>query len=968
MGTALKASTDIRFMMLVAAVLASSVVAFGSLYFASPGAGPVNIALDQCLADVQEATAYAPPDDAAIHGPALMRLCMRPLLREQALWVGAGILAELLVAVLLYLLHPWWLSRRRRMRPIASGADAELLDELADMSRQAGLRRPPRWLVAPYSTTHGGQAFGLAGRRRICLDVGLLVRYDLDRAGFRAVLRHELAHLRNGDVDRTYLSIATWWAFVAVAVVPFVAVSLKPDLFRAREDLDTAHPVAEVLLPFVALGVLTAVVYLARNAILRARELHADITAAGWDTPGGALGRVLNALPWPPVRTGRIGLGGMWTELLARLGSHPSPTRRALAVADPRGTLRPGLAETAGYGVVLGLALYNVTLTVGGLVEEYLVIALALMSLGVGVLLLHLLARAVLRTGTVEAAGTRRRLLLPAVAALGFALSGPFSLTYAENYDLGETGLLRMIGWPVTATILVVGLFVFTAWVRSVDTVLVEPTGRSGGHRWRRRVGTATAITVGAPLFAIWYATAYGGNSLQSLQWHSTPQAGWGIDWYVQLTSWTSIVYSYYPRVLVQFTPLATAGLVLLWAVPALLLGWFRRVGLRPPGVQRAFRIGAVAGLGVIAVGLALPFAAHAALPADVRYLPADFNVEELTGSELLHFSMVYGNTYVTVAALLQAMGAAVVAARSTRLRPVLVPLAVTTTLAVATLGFYLSRGISDCLQLTGPGGRACELPSFLPDSYITFHLAWIATSGVLLAVPAALFAAAAGGLWRRRTNTSGINGGVAPIPTPTRDADATPRSTRGVLAAGLAGLALLVLGGAAAEVPGNYAFWEPDPVPIGTNPVPPPERVAAAGDPCLVGTWREVSREFDLELAGRTHRIITTGITQTFRPDGVVVVDYGNETRFTTAIDDQRIDIIWSGHVDARYEVQDGVIRYDAERSHESSKTVLVNGEVRAGLDSGPWSADRYNCTTDTLVETPTDAGTWYRIELRRS
>ncbi|RQX16689.1 hypothetical protein DDE19_14015 [Micromonospora ureilytica] len=967
MRTALKASTDIRFMMLVAAVLASGVVAFGSVYIASPGAGPVNTVLDQCLADVQEATAYAPPDDAAIHGPALMRLCMRPLLREQALWVGAGILAELLVAVLLYLLHPWWLSRRRRMRPIASGADADLLDELTDLSRQAGLRRPPNWLVAPYSTTHGGQAFGLPGRRRICLDVGLLVRYDLDRAGFRAVLRHELAHLRNGDVDRTYLSIATWWAFVAVAVVPFVAVSLKPDLFRAREDLDTANPVTEVLFPFVALGVLTAVVYLARNAILRARELHADITAAGWDTPDGALGRVVNALPWPPVRTGRPVRSGRWTTLLARLGSHPSPAHRALAVADPRGTLRPGLAETAGYGVVLGLALYNVTLTVGGLVEKYLVIGLALLSLGVGVLLLHLLARAVLHAGTAEAAGTRRRLLLPVVAAVGFALSGPFSLTYAENYDLGGTGFLRVIEWPVTATILVVGLFVFTAWVRSVDTLLVEPTGRSGGRRWRRRVGTATAITVGAPLFAIWYAAAYGGSSLQSLQWYST-QAGWGIDWYVQLAGWTSIVYGYYPRVLVQFTPLATAGLVLLWAVPALLSGWFRRAGHCPPGVRRALRIGAVAGLGVIAVGLALPFAADAALPANVRHLPADFNVQELTGGEPLYFHQVYANTYAAAAALLQAAGAAVVAARSTRLRPVLVPLAVTTTVAVATLGFYLSRGISDCLRLTGPGGRACELPSFLPDSYITFHLALIATTGVLVAVPVALLAAAAGGLWRRRTRTSRTNVGIAPTPMPTGRADVTPGSARAVLAVGLAGLALLVLGGAAAEVPGNYAFWKPDPVPIGANPLPPPARVDTVEDPCLLGTWHEVSREFDLELAGRTHRIITTGITQTFRPDGVVVVEYGNDTRFTTTIDGQRVDIVWSGQADARYEVQDGVIRYDAERSQESSTSVLVNGQVRARLGSVSWTPDRYHCTTDTLVETPTDAGTWYRIELRRS
>ena len=107
----------------------------------------------------------------------------------------------------------------------------------------------------------------------------LILRYDTDRAGVRAVVLHELAHLRNRDVGKTYLTIAIWWAFVATALLPFVALVVHPALFYTplrwslrRFDghwAQVGYQVGSVL-------VLTAVVYLTRNAILRTRETHAD--------------------------------------------------------------------------------------------------------------------------------------------------------------------------------------------------------------------------------------------------------------------------------------------------------------------------------------------------------------------------------------------------------------------------------------------------------------------------------------------------------------------------------------------------------------------------------------------------------------------------------------------------------------------------------------------------------------------
>lgn len=56
------------------------------------------------------------------------------------------------------------------------------------------------------------------------------VRYDTDPSAFRAVMLHELAHLRNRDVDKTYFTIGIWRAFVVVALIPFLILNLHPVL------------------------------------------------------------------------------------------------------------------------------------------------------------------------------------------------------------------------------------------------------------------------------------------------------------------------------------------------------------------------------------------------------------------------------------------------------------------------------------------------------------------------------------------------------------------------------------------------------------------------------------------------------------------------------------------------------------------------------------------------------------------
>src|SRR5262249_20877662 len=153
------------------------------------------------------------------------------------------------------------------------------------------------------------------GRRYVRLNAGLTACHTTDPALFRAVVLHELAHLRNRDVDQAYLARAIWWSFLALALAPMVLVTVHPRLL--------ATPTRWRLVDFwtkstlrtgLALLVLTALVYLTRTAILRTREVYADARVSIWEGPGTALREVVSALT-PPK-------GPRW---LAFREDHPHP-------------------------------------------------------------------------------------------------------------------------------------------------------------------------------------------------------------------------------------------------------------------------------------------------------------------------------------------------------------------------------------------------------------------------------------------------------------------------------------------------------------------------------------------------------------------------------------------------------------------------------------------------------------------
>ncbi|WP_235456252.1 M48 family metalloprotease [Streptomyces olivochromogenes] len=212
----------------------------------------------------------------------------RTALYATVLWTAGVAVA----AVLLYRWLPRWRQRKDRLpelysaQRIAAAMDGdsggdERLAHLARLARRAKLPqdRLPGFVCNPRALSAGALAFGSFGRYTVCLNVGLLPRRTTkDRPHFDAVVLHELAHVRNRDVDLAYLAVALWRVFLIAVLLPCLALDAALVLHDRFQSVERAYwdgyePGAKTALLAV---VLTALVYVARADILRHRELVAD--------------------------------------------------------------------------------------------------------------------------------------------------------------------------------------------------------------------------------------------------------------------------------------------------------------------------------------------------------------------------------------------------------------------------------------------------------------------------------------------------------------------------------------------------------------------------------------------------------------------------------------------------------------------------------------------------------------------
>ncbi len=331
-----------------------------------------------------------------------------------------------LLAAIIYANHPWRIRRRKGLVPLAPEADRSFQSEIRSLAQGVGILAPGIELGQDRRSS-SGQAFGAGRRYVIGLGGGARLLWRKNASAFRALVLHELAHIANGDVRRTYFAQALWYAVLGLTIVPlFIALlaligrSLLSEIIAG--SLDGRQLVTQTLPTFAVLilqGAGTiAFAYAIWASLLRAREIYADWRAARW----GVEAPLTGMLEHTAAREKRTGSRG-WRRL------HPTARQRLAALREPASLFRitPDLPLLA--GVLLGIL-------ATGLVTFVLPGALAA-GAGLGAWAVSL-AGAAHETGSASQANIAYLILLASYPILALVLAVPIlSLGYLVAGTVG---------------------------------------------------------------------------------------------------------------------------------------------------------------------------------------------------------------------------------------------------------------------------------------------------------------------------------------------------------------------------------------------------------------------------------------------------------------------------------------------------------------------------------------------------
>jgi hypothetical protein len=654
--------TDLRFVLLIVAVLGASLFIYAALFF-SLNSAQYQGAILQCLH-----AAGPPPDTSSATGDLLAQIpqrmlpgkaadaCMEPQEQVELLWVTGGVISLLVVATFLYWIAPAWKIWREKLKPLTVEDAPEVLAYLDELWRESELSRRPIFIWDPLNPNSGGVAFGRLNRYYVSLTGGLITKYYTDKPAFRAVVLVELAHLRNADTDKTHLTVAIWQAFIVATLVPFLFGSVisyvRGGEWRLLSDLSW-----RVL-------ALAAFVYLVRNGVLRTREVYADVRASKTDEVVGALRAMLVALPQ---------LSG--NRLQKALNFHSDPKYRLRAIDETSRLFHMSFWDSFAAGVAAGIAFPNLELVLLWALPH----ALENYASNTAVLLFAPFAAGVVGLGAWRgifadvAVGQTPRAIgrLGLGLGLGLILGYFFAFYTAIPAALTSNPTEQIIAFLFNAlwmVVLLISLFLFFRWIAVSAVLWLEVAGT---RRFLRRAMVFNLIVAGIVL-VLWLGLL---NELQ-------------------LLGPLSLVLLFAPQYLIV-SARSFLILMILWALP--LSTWFFRAqasrdrdirwAFLEPSSQalilplqeplypgRALCIGLISGLVYCMLLVAYRIGLRLVLPEDVR---SDDN-----------FIMLFYYSQVALALIAQGVGAVVVTRSVNRLSGIYILFTAFITSCVMTLGF----------------------------------------------------------------------------------------------------------------------------------------------------------------------------------------------------------------------------------------------------------------------------------------
>ena len=561
---AFPSDTTFRFILLIIYALCSDIAVYGVMWSSLFEAK--DKAVDTCVLQVVRNPNILSnlPDYASVRSLVKnIAQCTTPLSHHLVPFRIIGIALLLGVAFGIYWFFPVWKIRRDKLQLLTDQDVPEISACLTSLCREAGLSSPPVFVWNPLKLNSGTLAFGRLGRYYVSLSGGLIMQFYTDRPAFQAVVRHELAHLQNADVNLTYFTMAIWWAFIATALIPGTISLLWRDV-----NLETY-----VFLFHLAAS--TTVIYLTRNAVLRARELYADVRASAGSGSASVLVRVLQAIP--------LGKEAHWRALFQL---HPHPHVRILALADTSRLFRMTFWDAFGAGIAVIIALmatqgsflvgflaFDLSMFgyIGMVATIFIVLPLLFFSLVIGAVGLGVAREtfASLMQNKVPHGAGRLGIALALGMLLGFSPQALFSFVLVDKEPVFVSASTIIVfggGIGFCLALLLISLFIIFRWIASVTSAWLEVML----HRPSPRLIISMILIVGTSFVALWFVTLL---FFLSITIFSLAQSTSNLGIFPQYSPLQSVTALIFTVGTVTFFPTA----ITLWAVPLLARLWQRR-------------------------------------------------------------------------------------------------------------------------------------------------------------------------------------------------------------------------------------------------------------------------------------------------------------------------------------------------------------------------------------------------------
>ena len=316
--------TNFRFILLIVSVLGASLFVYYSLY---------NLLYQQqlvsgwlkCFSEAEAAYPLTGLDGSSSEyvnqsflQTEFINNCNESLERPQARWIMLGLGSLLLVAGTIYWFMPAARIRRDKLTIFTADDDLEIMTCLLNLCRVVALSKPPTFLLRALNSSPSGLAFGRLGRYYVVLNGGLIPLFYQDQESFKAIVLHELAHLRNRDVDKTYFALSVGISFLLVTLIPLFMGNLVTLIGNFTGNISF------VIWQTFIVAIYIPIIYIALASILRSREIYADARVLILDPQNGALRKEL------------FSLSSSQDPFLRRfLGLHPNPAWRLKVFDEP---------------------------------------------------------------------------------------------------------------------------------------------------------------------------------------------------------------------------------------------------------------------------------------------------------------------------------------------------------------------------------------------------------------------------------------------------------------------------------------------------------------------------------------------------------------------------------------------------------------------------------------------------------